>query len=306
MSAQSWSLKGIDPKVREAAREAAARQGMSLGEYLNRALQHQQEQGGEHPARENLGGFTAPRARPVRAGHASFVDEDESDWAPPVSAIARSTDPTHLAQRIEAIERRTQLAVTGLDRAVSTIDRSVLGLATRVEESESISRESANRIAGALEHFRLAGDTLGGRLHNAEDEIHASREALTDARAELEEARVRLESQARTAETVARKAEAAAAAISSELEARTANLSERLGTFEDRTREALENSLEEARNAAEEASHASFQAIAELRDLQHRLAVRVTESEDSTRRAIETAVEDTQAALLKEVVRIEF
>ena len=36
--AQSWSVKGIDPKVREAAREAAARQGMSLGEYLSHAL----------------------------------------------------------------------------------------------------------------------------------------------------------------------------------------------------------------------------------------------------------------------------
>ncbi|MBL8531675.1 MAG: hypothetical protein JNK94_08070, partial [Hyphomonadaceae bacterium] len=40
--AQSWSVKGIDPKVREAAREAAARQGMSLGEYLSQALNNVQ------------------------------------------------------------------------------------------------------------------------------------------------------------------------------------------------------------------------------------------------------------------------
>ena len=44
--AHSWSVKGIDPKVREAAREAAARQGMSLGEYLNHALAGHQPGGG--------------------------------------------------------------------------------------------------------------------------------------------------------------------------------------------------------------------------------------------------------------------
>ena len=49
--AQSWSLKGIDPKVREAAREAAARQGMSLGEYLNQALANQQPQTAPHNVR---------------------------------------------------------------------------------------------------------------------------------------------------------------------------------------------------------------------------------------------------------------
>jgi localization factor PodJL len=294
--AQSWSLKGIDPKVREAAREAAARRGMSLGEYLNQALQSQQDQSRD-PREQQGEGYASPR-RPLRAGHTSFAYEDDSDWAPPSNPIARSADPVHLAQRMDAIERRTQLAVTGLDRAVSTIDRSVLGLAQRIEESEAISRESAERISGALEHFRLAGDTLGGRLHDAEAEIHDSREALTDARADLEEARTRLEGQARTAEAVARKAEAAAEVLTSEL-------GSRLDVLEESTREALENSLEEARHAAEEASHASFQAIAELRDLQHRLAVRVTESEDSTRRAIETAIGETQTALLQEVVRLE-
>ena len=33
-----WSVKGIDHRAREAAREAARDEGMTLGEYLNRLL----------------------------------------------------------------------------------------------------------------------------------------------------------------------------------------------------------------------------------------------------------------------------
>ncbi|HCK84983.1 MAG TPA: hypothetical protein DHW63_10845, partial [Hyphomonadaceae bacterium] len=55
--AQSW--KGIDPKVREAAREAAARQGMSLGEYLNHALTSQSPQA---PAPGHAPSSLRPRA----------------------------------------------------------------------------------------------------------------------------------------------------------------------------------------------------------------------------------------------------
>ena len=303
-SAQSW--KGIDPKLRE----AAARQGMSLSEYLNQALQSQQGfESGAEPR-----GFHAPtsRMRPVRAGGASFVDEDENDWSVGQAPMTRSLDPAHLAQRIEAIERRTQLAVTGLDRAVSTIDRSVMGLAARVEDAEAISQESAGRIAEALDHFRVASDTLGGRLQSAEYAIDESRDALSGARGELQDARSRLEQQALTAENIARKAEATAEFLAQELDNRQAQLAGRIDGVEAKTREALEQSLSEAREAADQAAEASFAAVSELRALQHRLAERMHESEESTRRAIGEAVEQTRAqadklneTLLQEVVRLE-
>src|SRR5262245_31749737 len=167
--AQSWSVKGIDPKVREAAREAAARQGMSLGEYLSQALQNHQP--GSAPVATTPPSYTGARTRAGRFGASTLEDHDEDDWSVSGPTPMRATDPTRLAQRIETIERRTQLAVTGLDRAVSTIDRSVLGLAARIEDAERVSGESADRIAEALEHFRVAGDTLGGRLERAENEV---------------------------------------------------------------------------------------------------------------------------------------
>jgi localization factor PodJL len=279
--AQSWSVKGIDPKVREAAREAAARQGMSLGEYLNHAL-------AGHPSGGGNGGAAQPQAtpqppRPPRSTRYLAQDvEGEDDW----SVAPRTADPTRLAQRIESIERRTQLAVTGLDRAVSTIDRSVLGLAARVEDAEAASMEAADRIAEALDQFRAAGETLSGKLARAEQDA-----------TQITDVRQRLEHQVNVAEEVARRAEAAASYLTQEMESRDST---------------LKQTLAEARSVAEEAarqaSEASADAVAELRRLQEDLSERLTETQSSTRRAIETAVAETTGAretLLEEVTRLE-
>ncbi len=282
--AQNWNLKGIDPKVREAAREAAERQGMSLGEYLNHALANHQP-----PALPS----TTPRPRRYGATHIDIEDGD--DWS---VAAPRVGEPARLAQRIESIERRTQLAVTGLDRAVSTIDRSLLGLAARVEEAEAVSTESADRIADALEQFRIAGDTLGGKIERAEMEA-------AGARADIHGVKERLEAQVAVAEEVARRAEAAASFLTSEVDTRD---------------DALAQTLAAARGVAEEAARqaaeASADAVQELRRLQEAMRERLAESEQSTRRAVADAIGEVRAeastetrgtreALLEEVVRLE-
>lgn len=289
--AQSWSVKGIDPKVREAAREAAARQGMSLGEYLNQALASGQLGGGAQTPAQSKPQLPVrgPRPRVFGLQHNDYDDED--DWN---VSDARQGDPTRLVQRIESIERRTQLAVTGLDRAVSTIDRSVLGLAARVEDAEAASNEAADRIAEALEQFRDAGDTLSGRLQRAEqtsDEISGVKE--------------RLEHQVAVAEEVARRAEAAASFLTNEMGGRDAVIAQ-----------TLSEARAVAEEAARQATEASADAVNELRRLQEALNERLTDSEASTRRAIQTAVaevrtetssetRDAREALLEEVVRLE-
>lgn len=294
--AQSWSVKGIDPKVREAAREAAARQGMSLGEYLNQALT------GHQPG-------SAPQAPssplPTRTRSTRYLGQLDADHDDDWSISARPADPTRLAQRIESIERRTQLAVTGLDRAVSTIDRSVLGLAARVEDAEAISNEVADRITDALEQFREAGDTLSGKLDRAEREVQDSRRAFESATGDIVDVRERLEHQVAVAEEVARRAEAAASLLTSEMNGRDHDVS---------------RTLAEARAVAEEAARqateASADAVAELRRLQEEMSERLAETETSTRRAVENAIQEvrsetatetrgTREALLEEVVRLE-
>ena len=292
-SAQSWSVKGIDPKVREAAREAAARQGMSLGEYLNQALANQQPQ----TARTTPATTATPAPPRARTRFSNLVAEagDEEDWSiSGPSALPRDTDPVRLAQRLESIERRTQLAVNGLDRAVSTIDRSVLGLAARVEDAEAMSGEAADRIADALEQFRHAGDALAGKIDQVED-----------AKNNVASVKQRLENQVAVAEEIARRAEAAASYLTTELETRDTTLA--------RT---LEQARAVAEEAARQASEASADAVTELRRLQEQMSERLAETETSTRRSIASAIQEVRAeqegetrstreALLEEVVRLE-
>lgn len=289
---QGWNLKDLDPKIREAAREAAERQGMTLGEFLNAAL-------AKHQAAQAAAAATpaAPAPRPRRPSTTLSTDDD---WRS-VGDLAHAAEPQRLAQRIEAIERRTQLAVTGLDRAVSTIDRSLLGLSTRIDEAEAATADTADRIAEALQQFRIAGDTLGGRLHRAEQEIIESRQALDYAAADMADARERLEGQAAVAAEVARRAEAAVSYLSSEVEQRDA---------------VLQSAREAAEEAARQAAEASHDAVQELHRLQEAMSARLAESEQSTRRAVAEAIEDVRAetandtrgtreALLEEVVRLE-
>ncbi len=292
--AQSWSLKGIDPKVREAAREAAARQGMSLGEFLNQALASQGQSLSHAPA----AAAQTPRMRARHAALPATVEYDDDDWT---IGGGRLNDPSRLAQRLESIERRTQLAVTGLDRAVSTIARSVLGLAARIEDVEAVSTEAAERVAQALEQFRIAGETLSGKLERAEHEAQDAKRAFEHAGGDIQNVKQRLERQVSVAEEIARRAEAAASFLSSEIESRDAQVAQTLA-------EARRVAEEAARQAAE----ASADAVSELRRLQETLTERVAESETSTRRAIETAVAEvssesrgTREALLEEVVRLE-
>jgi localization factor PodJL len=295
--AQSWNVKGVDPKIREAAREAAARQGMSLAEYLNHMLAtHQRGGDGAHSSPQQA----RPRVNRLAPLLQSEFDDDD-DW----TVGGRPADPARLAQRIESIERRTQLAVTGLDRAVSTIDRSVLGLAARIEDAEAVSTEAVERISQALEQFRAAGETLSGRLQRAESEAAESRRAFDNAASSVSSARERLEQQVAVAEEIARRAEAAASFLTSEMDSRETALAQTLA-------EARAVAEEAARHAAE----ASADAVKELRKLQDDMSERLVESETSTRRAIENAVAEVRTetanetrgareALLEEVVRLE-
>ncbi|MBL8531554.1 MAG: SEL1-like repeat protein, partial [Hyphomonadaceae bacterium] len=247
--------------------------------------------------------YTGARTRPSRFTAAHYDGDDDDDWSVSgPTTMPRVNDPIRLAQRIETIERRTQLAVTGLDRAVSTIDRSVLGLAARIEDVEAVSNESAERIADAIDQFRIAGETLSGRLAHAEQEAHANRDALASARTEVLDAKERLEGQVKLADEVGRRAEAAATFLSGELESRDAA-----------TKQTLAEARAVAEEAARQAAAASAEAVVELRRLQEAMSERLAESESSTRRAVETAIQGVRAeaasgareTLLTEVSRLE-
>lgn len=106
-----WSVKGIDPKAREVAKDLARRSGMTLGEWLNRVILEDdlpEDVTAEAQFAERLHRMSQTPKLPPKL---SLV-APAPDLARIASALDRVTD------RIEASETRTELAIHGVEHSV--------------------------------------------------------------------------------------------------------------------------------------------------------------------------------------------
>lgn len=128
----SWSVKGVDDRARAVAKEKARLKGVTLGDYINNLL---------------LEGHS--EAGPRDLYRSPFQDEH--------------TSPHHggpldsLAQRIEAVEARSTLAITG-------IDQSVLGMLARLEGTENSTAAMAAEVEGMIDELRETHETLHAKV----------------------------------------------------------------------------------------------------------------------------------------------
>jgi len=106
-SGAPWSVKGIDPRARAIAKTAARREGMTLGDWLNRVILDDGPQAGAADWEERLSGY------PGFGGGGGDGDDDDALRA----VIRRLTD------RLEASEQRSTLALTGVDQSVLALSR---------------------------------------------------------------------------------------------------------------------------------------------------------------------------------------
>jgi localization factor PodJL len=148
-AAAPWSVKGIDPKAREVAKDLARRSGMTLGEWLNTMIMDDGD--------EDEGVYPLPR-RPHasetidRRGRSRRLD-DVYDTEPrgfardgdPLQRVAASVDA--IAARLEAAERRSTVAIQGVDQAVS-------GLVRRMEAQDHQAGQYARRIDDISEELK--------------------------------------------------------------------------------------------------------------------------------------------------------
>jgi localization factor PodJL len=145
-----WSVKGIDERAREAARLAARQRGMTLGEYLNDLLIDEPEQAA--PVR---------RARPLAEAMQERADNHDRQ-SDSTEALAR------LMQRIEAIEAKSALAITG-------IDQSVIGLVRRLENAEAGQTEVFSHVENVMDDVRRTHEALQDRIGELEDDDTATK-----------------------------------------------------------------------------------------------------------------------------------
>ena len=154
-----WSVKGIDPKAREIAKDLARRSGMTLGEWLNQVILEDGPMPEEPPpARYASFGREAPS--PYRRIEAPEHAGDE---------IFRVTEALErLSARIEAAEHRSTLAISGVDQSVS-------GLVSRLSAAEREQTAVAARFEGLADDLKVDQNRIVDRLRRIEQEAAGPR-----------------------------------------------------------------------------------------------------------------------------------
>lgn len=142
-----WSVKGVDPRTRDAAKAAARRAGMTLGEWLDHKIRDESQASTPAPAP------TAPAAAPVPAPLLNVPEQ--LDIAALSDRLARL-----LSQGLaETAPRQGQTAPQGGD-----ID----AFATQTANLERLTQEANSRTAGALDSITRWIEKTEERLSSSE------------------------------------------------------------------------------------------------------------------------------------------
>jgi localization factor PodJL len=141
MTQGPWSVKGIDPKVREIARERAHRQGQTLGQYLNSLL-------------------LEADSGPVR----------DIDLSEPLPRAADDSDLRRMSQEIDQLSQRLEASTSRASRAISGVDKSILGLMGKVDSSGKAQLMALERVTRALGEIESTQTALRSRIDTLETE----------------------------------------------------------------------------------------------------------------------------------------
>jgi localization factor PodJL len=144
MTQAPWSVKGIDPKARSVARERAARQGVTLGQYLNSLLL----EGDEHEFRE-------------------------IDLSDPMPRAAADGDLRRMSQEIDQLSQRLEVSTGRSARAINGIDKSILGLMGKVDASGKAQLQALERVTRAMGEIETTQSALRNRIGALEAENHS-------------------------------------------------------------------------------------------------------------------------------------
>ena len=163
-----WSVKGIDPKAREIAKDLARRSGMTLGEWLNRMIVEGEAPAGMETTADHA--FDPVDTGPIVIGGEASAPRYEipNHPADEVGKVADAIE--RLTARIEAAEQRSTLAISG-------IDQSVRGALARLENAEREQVAVAARFEGAVDDIRTEAGRAGDRLRRVEQDAAGPRSA---------------------------------------------------------------------------------------------------------------------------------
>ena len=260
-TATPWSIKGIDPEARAAAKEAAKREGMTLGAWITQKIIEENSEGlaGEATVVRAQPRMDPQTARREKAGKApQETDRDAELGGIDVGAFAAAL--RDVAERTQRGERRSEERVDALRATLEEIVSRVDGVAARMGEVS----DAVQTISGGLER-------TAERAERAETEASALRLDMTETSDTIAEMRDQTGATAR-----------AAAALIDKVDALTAETQNRAVATEDNgAREALEAlserlaTLSERSDTVAEQTQSAFEAlVARLDEKKRRKKIR--------------------------------
>ncbi len=125
-----WSVKGIEPEAREAAKQAARRAGVTLGAWLNQVIM---ESGTDdiNAAIQNYGNLDAASSQPQAPAGAPYM---QPNMQPAAFAAAPAQPQVDLSPVTEAVRD----LVRRIDSNERLLETSLDSLASRIESSEQL------------------------------------------------------------------------------------------------------------------------------------------------------------------------
>lgn len=276
-----WSVKGIDPRAREVAKDLARRSGMTLGEWLNRMIVEQDGQ----PAEAAPGRYAYAQPEepiPLEPSVRGLLGRVERNEREQVAVAARfeqlaeelRTDQMRLAERLRRMEHETDQA--GVGDALHALEQTIGRLASHVYGGEG-------RTSDAIRDLGACFVKLDGRLRQVEGRggviagDASVGEALEDLRADI----------AGIADNFERKLFRADAIQAQSLE----KLGDEMARITERLTEKIDNAERRAAMAADEVSEQVSRVAERIHQRQERAADDVTERfrqvEERTARLLE-------------------
>ncbi|MGD0192048.1 MAG: hypothetical protein ABSD74_15010 [Rhizomicrobium sp.] len=161
-----WNVAGIPPEAREAARAAARREGLSVGEWMTRRILRSMTEG-------------TPISDPAPAWHGAEFATPKPHAEPPSPSVARDTED--MLARVSRSESESQ-------NATKRIEDQLRSVARRLDQSERSHAENNRAMSKAAAEINIAAreqaqafDQLGAHVMGLNDRLsRIERESAAD------------------------------------------------------------------------------------------------------------------------------
>ncbi len=158
-AAAPWSVKGIDPKAREIAKDLARRSGMTLGDWLNSMIMDDEDDGVTPlPRRPHASDIFERRGRSRRLDDAYDAEPEPEPRRHDRIAYDRDDTLQRVAAAVDAIAVRIEAAEHRSTTAIESVDQAVSGLLRRMDGQDAVGGQQQRRIDTLAEELR-AGHT---------------------------------------------------------------------------------------------------------------------------------------------------